>query len=65
MRRLRSRPAVICRADVELVIAGRKVGVEGLPAVADILPITIVGFQIVTKSDFLGRDKTVRRVVDL
>src|SRR5262245_16630453 len=57
--------AVIRRADVELVIRRRKVGIEGLTAITDILPIPIVGFELIAETDFLRRDKTVRSVVDL
>src|SRR6266436_9372165 len=55
--------AVVTSHDAEAVVAGRKIRVEGLSAIAGVLPIGVVAFQLVTKEYFLRRDQTERRVV--
>src|SRR6266404_900501 len=55
--------AVIAGDHAETVVARRKIGIEDLPAIAGVLPIAVVAFQLVAKEYFLRRDQTERRVV--
>ena len=57
--------AVIASHHAEAVVAGRKIVIEGLPAIAGVLPIAIPAFQLVAKKHLLRRDEAERRVVDL
>ena len=58
-------PAVIAGRDAEAVVARRKIVVERLPAVANVLPIADPAFQLVAKQDLFRRDQAERGVVDL
>src|SRR6185369_628267 len=57
--------AVITSDDAETISAGRKIVIERLPAIADVLPIFIVAFQHVAKLDPLRGNQTERGVVYL
>src|SRR6266536_4251428 len=57
--------AVVARDHAEAVVAGRKIGIEGLPAIAGVLPIAVVTFQHVAKEYLCRRDETEGRIVDL
>src|SRR5262249_40433134 len=57
--------AVVAGDHAEPVIAGRKIRVERLPAIADVLPVAIEAFELVAKLILLRGDEAERRVVDL
>src|SRR5579871_677221 len=56
--------AVVARDDAEAILAGRKVIVEGLTAVADVLPSSIVTFELVAEPHLLGGDEAESGVID-
>ena len=49
--------AVIARDYAEAVAAGRKIGIERLPASPGVLPIAIAAFELVAKAHFLRRER--------
>ena len=57
--------AVVGCYDAEAVVAGRKIGIERLPAIAGVLPIAIVAFELVAKPHLFRRDEAERCIVDL
>src|SRR5208283_2993439 len=63
--RLVPHPAVIASRHAEAIVAGSKIRIERLPAIADVLPIAIPAFQLVTKKHLLRRDEAEPGIVDL
>src|SRR6266852_9003266 len=57
--------AVVASRNAEAVVAWWQIAIERLPAIADILPIAIPAFQLVTKLDLLRHDEAESGVVDL
>src|SRR5882724_5587865 len=47
--------AVVTSHDAEAIVAGKKIGIEGLPAIAGVLPIGVVAFQLVAKQYLFRR----------
>src|SRR5262249_51380862 len=56
---------VIASHQAKAVVAWGEIVVEGAPPSAGLLPITIAGFQHVTKENLFGRNEAERGVVDL
>src|SRR5271168_128644 len=57
--------AVVVGGDnAKAVILRRKIRVERLAAIADVLPVAIEAFQSVFEMDLLRRDEVERRVID-
>src|SRR5580704_9898759 len=57
--------AVIAGHHAETVIAWRKIVIERLPFIANVLPVGIAAFQLDAKTDLLRRDQAESGIVDL
>src|ERR1700691_5295198 len=57
--------AVIAGGDAKAVIAWRKIVIERLPFIANVLPVGIAAFQLDAKTDLLRRHQAESGVVDL
>src|SRR5262249_29260107 len=57
--------AVVACDHVKAIRAWRKVGIERLAAIANVLPLAIEAFEHVPEANLLGRHEAERRVIDL
>src|SRR5262249_32385244 len=57
-------PIIVASDNAEGVVARTKIGIEGLPAISDVLPILVVTFKLIAKAILLRSHEAKCGVVD-